>query len=295
MRSHALPSPNRRRVDAPSRARPPSRFNVRTIDEANQLASPVKVTLYSIAVSHPARAAGLMLRYKGIEHELVNLMPGSQRLLLRLKGFRGATVPALRIDGRRLQGSLEISRALDELRPEPPLFPADPRRRASVEQAERWGESVLQPLPRNLFRWCAARDGELRRSLAETSGMPLPALSAVLAKPLAWYFARVVSRATDDSVRAELAALPDQLEHVDGLIAAGVIGGERPNAADFQIATSVRALLNVPQLRPLAEPRPAGALAMRIAPRFGGSLPVRLPDEWIPKLASRAAPQSLPE
>lgn len=58
MRSHALPSPNRRRVDAPSRARPPSRFNVRTIDEANQLASPVKVTLYSIAVSHPARAGG---------------------------------------------------------------------------------------------------------------------------------------------------------------------------------------------------------------------------------------------
>jgi glutathione S-transferase len=37
--------------------------------------------------------------------------------------------------------------------PEPPLFPADPDRRAAVEEAERWGERVLQPVPRQLFRY----------------------------------------------------------------------------------------------------------------------------------------------
>ena len=119
----------------------------------------------------------------------------------------------------------------------------------AVEDAERWGEAALQPLPRNIFRWCVARNRELRRSLAETTGMPLPWLAANLTQPVGWYFARVVSAATDESIRAQLAALPEQLDHVDGLIGAEVIGGKQPNAADFQIGTSVRVLLNFPQLR----------------------------------------------
>lgn len=112
--------------------------------------------------------------------------------------------------------------------------------------------------------------------------MPAPALAARLFKPLSWYFSKVVSGTTEASIRSELAAMPGQIDHVDELIAAGVIGAEQPNAADFQIATSLRVLLNFPQLRPLVEGRPAEELAMRIAPKFGGKLPVKLPAEWIP-------------
>jgi glutathione S-transferase len=265
-------------------------------EQEHKLPAQMEVKLYSIAISHPARAAGLMLRYKGIEHQRIELMPGSQRLLLRLRGFRGGTVPALSIDGRRVQGSLQVAQVLDELRPEPPLFPVDPGQRVAVEEAERWGEAVLQPLPRNLFRWCVARDRELRRSLAEVTGVPLPSLAANFSQPLAWYFARIVSGATAESIRAQLAALPLHLDYVDGLIAAGVIGGERPNAADFQIATSVRVLLNFPQLRPLIESRPAAELAMRIAPRFGAALPIKLPPEWVPQSVGSGAdaPRSSP-
>ena len=240
------------------------------------------VKLYSISVSHPARAAGLMLRYKGIEHEIVDIPPGSQRLLLRLRGFSEGTVPVLEIDGRKVEGSLNISRALEELQPEPPLFPADPQERAAVEEAERWGDAALQPIPRNLFRWGVSRDPELRLALANLTGMPAPKVAAQLAKPVGWYFARMVSGATEESIRADLANLPDQLDHVDRLIDAGVIGADHPNAADFQIGTSVRVLFSFPQLRPLVESRPAGELAMRIAPDFGRELPLKLPPEWLP-------------
>jgi glutathione S-transferase len=243
------------------------------------------VKLYSISVSHPARTAGLMLRYKGIEHEIVDIPPGTQRVMLRVNGFRGATVPALKIDGRKVQGSLNVSRALEDMQPEPHLFPVDEELRRAVEEAERWGDAVLQPSPRNIFRWCISRDQELRRSLAQATGMPLPSLAATLMKPVGWYFARVVSGTSEESIRNDLAALPGQLDHVDELIAAGVIGGEQPNAADFQIATSVRVLLNFPQLRPLIEDRPAGELAMRIAPSFGGALPIELPAAWVPEPA----------
>jgi glutathione S-transferase len=248
----------------------------------------VEVKLYSIGVSHPARAAGLMLRYKGIEHEIVDIPPGGQRILTRVHGFRGGTVPALKIDGRKVQGSLNISRALDELKPDPPLFPTDPHQRAAVEEAERWGDAVLQPPPRNIFRWCVTHDPELRRDLAELSGMPMPAVAANLAKPVAWYYSRISSGSTDESVRSELTALPAQLDHVDELIAEKVIGNEEPNAADFQIATSVRVLMNFPQLAPLVESRPAGELAMRIAPDFGRPMPAKVPDEWVPQATDPA-------
>ena len=54
-----------------------------------------------------------MLDLKGVEYELTEVLPGPQRIHLRLVGFRGGTVPALKLDGRRVQGSRGIARALE--------------------------------------------------------------------------------------------------------------------------------------------------------------------------------------
>src|SRR4051812_48382979 len=117
---------------------------------------PVNLKLYVLRTSHPARAALAMLRHKGLDPERVTLFPGVHPLQLRLAGFRGYTVPALEADGRRIQGSREISRFADVLRADPPLFPADPAARRAVEEAERWGDERLQELVRTVFRWGAA-------------------------------------------------------------------------------------------------------------------------------------------
>ena len=123
--------------------------------------------LYSLATSHPAQAARVMLELKRIDHEVVDLLPGTHPLLLRARGFRGGTVPALRLDGARVQGSLRISRFLDQAEPRSPLFPEEPERRGAVEDAEAWGEAELQPVPRRLFRWGTVHQPELRRWLAD--------------------------------------------------------------------------------------------------------------------------------
>src|SRR4051812_21498394 len=162
-----------------------------------------------------------MLEYKGIEYELVSLVAGSQPVRLRLLGFRGRTVPALKVDGRRFQGSTEISRALEELKPDPPLFPAD--RRAEVEEAERWGERELQPLPRRFFRWGVAHRVHFARWLAGNAGLPLPAVVGPATMPVGRYFAHL-SRASDERMRDGIARLPDVLDHADALIADGTIG-----------------------------------------------------------------------
>jgi glutathione S-transferase len=241
----------------------------------------VEVKLYSMSISHPSRAAGLMVQKKGIKPQIVNLAPGSQQVLMRLYGFRHGTVPGMKADGRRVQGSIEISRALDDLIPDPPLFPSDPERRAAVEDAERWGNEVYQPVPRRIFRWAVSTDGELRRQIAELAGVPAPALGAHLFWPVTKVYARFEGGG-EAAARADVAALPDHLDHIDGLIAAGTLNGEDLNAADFQIGTTTRVLFNFPQLRPLLEGRPASEHAMRVIADYGTELPVHFPAEWVP-------------
>jgi glutathione S-transferase len=76
---------------------------------------------------------------------------GLHQAMLRALGYPRITVPAPRLDGAKVQGTREIALALDAFRPEPPLFPTDPERRAAVEAAEAWGDEVLQPGPRRLI------------------------------------------------------------------------------------------------------------------------------------------------
>jgi glutathione S-transferase len=199
---------------------------------------------------------------------------------LRVAGFRHGTVPALRIDGRRVQGSRSISRALESIRPEPPLFPSERERRREVEEAEGWGERELQPVPRRIFRWAVVNRMELRRWLAAQAGMPLPGLMARLNAPVVRYFAWKVG-ANDAAVRADVASLPRLLDHVDALIARGTIGAGAPNAADYQIATTVRVLIAFDDLRPLVGGRPAGELALRLVPEYPGPIPPVLPPAWL--------------
>jgi glutathione S-transferase len=237
--------------------------------------------LYSLLLSHPARASRLMLELKGIEADVVDLIPGMHPVQLRAARFRGGTVPALKVDGTRVQGSVPISRFLEDLEPQPPLFPAGPKPRQAVEEAEAWGERELQAVPRRIFRWGTVRDRGLRRWVAELSGIPAPDAAATLNAPVARRFARL-SEASDERVRADLEALPAMLDRVDGWIAEGTLGGAQINAADCQIASTVRVLLAYEDLQPTLRDRPSAELATRLFPDYPEPIPLRLPAGWIP-------------
>jgi glutathione S-transferase len=240
----------------------------------------MKRSLYVIPVSHSAIAARLMLEYKGIAFETVRLTSGLHPIQLRALGFRGGTVPALRCDRTRVQGSLAISRYLEGQIPTPPLFPGDSDERARVEAAESWGADVLQEIPRRLVRWALVRSGGLRRFLAERNHLPVPGVSAHAMIPVAMIFARA-SRASDENVRLHLAELPSVLDRVDDLLRTGVIGASRRNAATYQIAPSVRLLMNVEQLAPLFRDRPAARFATEVVPRYEGLVPRVFPQGWV--------------
>lgn len=95
--------------------------------------------------------------------------------------------------------------------------------------------------------------------------------------------------ATDDNVRRAIAELPTMLQRIDDWIEGGVLGGEVPNAADLQIAPSLRLAMSLDDLRPAIENRPAGRLATQIVKHFPGRTPAVLPPEWLETIAAPAS------
>jgi glutathione S-transferase len=254
----------------------------------------MRATLFGVPGSHPSLAAQLMLEHKGIDYRRVDLVAGVHRALVRAAGFPRMTVPAIKLEGARFQGTLAIARALDALRPDPPLFPSDPEQRAAVERAESWGDEVLQPVPRRIVWAALKRDGSELETYLEDARLGIPAnVAAKTAAPVIVLAAKL-NHATDEAVQRDLAALPGLIDRVEELLDAGVIGGDEPNVADFQIATSLRLLMALDDLRPLLGDRPAARYAARIVPHYPGHTAAVLPREWLPptRFARRAAAAS---
>lgn len=249
----------------------------------------MEARLYVIPGSHPSMAARLMLETKGIAYKRTDLMPVVSKGVLRGLGFPRNTVPAIKIDGRKVQGTGEIARELDRIQPEPPLLPTDPERRAAVEEAERFGDQDLQPPVRAILWWALRKDKAPLRSYSEGAKLGIPiGLALKTAAPIVAASAHF-NEATDENVRRGLAALPAMLQRIDDWIADGTIGGEQPNVADFQIAPSLRLAMTLDDLRPAIESRPAGELAMRLVPHYPGKTPPVLPPAWLQPLRAETA------
>jgi glutathione S-transferase len=249
----------------------------------------VDVRLYVIPASHPATAVMLMLDYKGIPYKRTDLMPGIHKAALTALRFPAKTVPAMKVDGRKVQGSREIARELDRLQPDPPLFPADPELRTAVEQAERFGDDDLQAPVRRILWNAVKRDRSVMRGYAEGAKLGVPiGLAVKTAGPVVAYAASY-NEASDANVRHDLAALPGMLQRIDDWCEAGVLNGEQLNVADFQIAPSIALAMTLQDLRPLIADRPAGRLATRLAPDYPGDTPPILPQAWLEPLRVGAA------
>ena len=242
-----------------------------------------QVKLYGFVGSNAVYTGRLLVEHKGIDYDFVRLPPAAHALILMARGFETMSVPALQVGDVRVQGTRWIARALDELYPERPLFPADPARRRDVEAAERWGEE-LQNAARRMFYSATRRDPQAFMSVLGPGRGRLARATLRTTSPLIMRLASGMHRATDHAAREDVELLPERLDRVDAWIAEGVLGGTELNAADYQVAVNVRALLLSEDLAPFVEGRPAAALARRVAPDYVGHIGSVIPDEWMAPL-----------
>jgi glutathione S-transferase len=221
----------------------------------------VSATLYGIPGSHAVRTGELMLEHKGIEYRRVNFPPGPHRVLVRLYGFSGDRVPAVKFeDGRRAQGTRELPRVLDELQPEPPLVSDDPR----ALEAERWADDVLQQWARRMVASTGASDPD---ALAERGGAGRlgPLLTrherprSVVARMVLVAFRVTKEQQRDDRERTD-----EILDRVDAWIGEGVLNGERLHSADFAVASSLALVEYIVALQPDLQRRPLWGLLERV-------------------------------
>jgi glutathione S-transferase len=234
----------------------------------------MKIRLYIVHGSHPCAAVMKAMSLKGLQYKVVEWPPPMHAPIQRML-FGSRTVPAITIDGgEKLSGSRAIMRRLDELAPEPQLVPADPELRARVEEAERWGDEVFQPIARQLI-WAAMINSPAAMvSYGEHSRLPMPAPVLKLSAPVIARLSAKLNRTDDQVASRALAELPAHLDRIDAWIADGTIGDvEHPNVADLQIASTVRLMQTFGDARPLIEGRPCAGWARALFPQADGDMP----------------------
>jgi glutathione S-transferase len=224
------------------------------------------------------------LDLKGIDYRRIDLVPAVHKAVQKVL-FGGGTVPGIVFeDGEKVLGSRAIIRAAEIRRPDPSLFPADPDEYRRVEEAEEWGDQALQPLVRRVLWLALSRDTAAQLSYLDGAKLvpPTPrAVARVSGGAVAW-LERRFNDSTQATVRADLANLPAHLDRVDRWIEQGVLGGDGLNAADLQIASGLRLLMTVEDVRPQIDARPAGAFARRVFPADPGHVPNgALPPGWL--------------
>jgi glutathione S-transferase len=233
--------------------------------------------LFVIPGSHPCVAVETALRLKGVRYRRVDLIPVVHALVAKL-AYGRRTVPGMLLNGERIAGSVTIMRRLDELAPQPRLYPGDPE----IERAEAWGDEVLQPLARRLVWAVCSRSPAVMESFAAGARLGVPQWMSRPLQPLVARIAAWANNSTDATTREDLRALPGHLDRIDAWIAAGTLGAATPNAADLQIGAAVQLLASVGDVAPLLAGRPAQRLTAAVIDAPGTAPAGVLPAHWLP-------------
>jgi glutathione S-transferase len=233
------------------------------------------ITLHALPPSHPCMTVEAALKLKGLEYERVDFSMSGEHVqkVPEIYGEGRTTVPGALIDGEPVHTSRAILERLEALAPEPVLYPSD-----AVREAERWGDEELQDLGRSLPWGALYFRPEAMGTMG--GGGPLDPAGTDFAMRFvrgAWKLRGL----TCVQIAEDLAGVPAKIGHVESLLADGTIGGEEPNAADLQIAATLRVLMIIGDLRELLAP--VEDYARGLFPDYPGQIPAgAFPAGWVP-------------
>lgn len=242
------------------------------------MASQPQLVLHVVPLSHPCLAVSAALDRLGYEYETVELPTGRhQEEVERVYGEGRRTVPGLLVDDEPVHGTAAIFARLGELRPDAGLYPAADR--DTIRELEAGLAEDLQIAARVLVFGALHFRPESMGTFAGIAQLdPAGVDFAIKAMRATWRYLEIDAQ----RVHATLQALPGQLDAVDALLEEGVIGDEPPNAADFELGSSLHLLAQIGDVRPLVAERPAAALLSLFEPGRGDVASGAFPLGWVP-------------
>lgn len=211
-------------------------------------------TLWHIPVSHFSEKARWALDHKRVAHRRRAPVPPSHMVISRwLTRGSSYTFPVLSIDGRHIGDSTEIIAVVEELVPDPPLYPADPSERERALELEEFFDENLGPQIR-LFGWHELRSDPDRLGAIAASMLPAPAsfresaFARSSANVIAGPFVKfrydadnaAASAAARDATIAAMDRLDAELEAVEG----DHLAGDAFSVADLTAAALFYPLVN---------------------------------------------------
>ncbi len=229
-------------------------------------------TLHVINGSHPCAAVLRALELKGIDVRIVEYLPPFHPPILKLR-FGYSHVPVLVLPGGEVvRGSRPIMQRLEAIQPEPPLYPRDHIQ--AIEEAERWGDEVLQMAARRLL-WAAVGNSPGALSSFQ-AGSKLPGLPSPIVRLIAPAVIAGEGRihgVTPERVRAAASSLPSMFDRLEEFHAAGAFGTSIPTGADLQIGASLQLIRAIDDLRPLVDSHEHAREIARWLPTSPGRVP----------------------
>jgi glutathione S-transferase len=141
------------------------------------------VRLHAIPFSTNVERVALALAYKGLGAEVVMHEAGDRSAIVELSGQE--LVPVIEHQGRVIADSPVIIEYLEELQPEPPLYPSDPARAAEMRVFIDWFNGVWKGPPNAIAGAIDAGDADQAR---------LDALGAEMTRALEWFEALLTER-----------------------------------------------------------------------------------------------------
>jgi glutathione S-transferase len=141
------------------------------------------VRLHAIPFSTNVERVSLALAYKGLGAEVVMHEAGDRSAIVELSGQE--LVPVIEHQGRVIADSPVIIEYLEELQPEPPLYPSDPARAAEMRVFIDWFNGVWKGPPNAIAGAIDAGNADQAR---------LDALGAQMTRALEWFEALLTER-----------------------------------------------------------------------------------------------------
>ena len=240
--------------------------------------SPPEIQLHLLTLSHPCLTAKAALERKGVAYEEIVMPMGEHHQEMEeIYGEGNRTVPGMTVDGEKVHGSTAIQARLEELFPGNPLYPEGIADR--VRKAELWADGEYQDLGRRL-PWSALHfRPEATGTFAGGGSLdPAGVDFAIQTIRSSWKYHSITAERT----AADLETLPGMVDRIEEFAAEGLVGGEEPTAADFQIGATTRILLTIGDLDPVFEGTTAREVALRHFPDYAGEIPAGAwPESWV--------------
>jgi glutathione S-transferase len=234
----------------------------------------MSVVLWHIELSHYSEKVRWALDHKGIPHVRRTPPVGVHQLFaMALTRSSHRRLPVLELDGRRIGDSTAIIAALEDHRPDPPLYPGDPEARSRALELEDFFDEELAPAVRRFVWHETLPDSAASAAALVTRGSPLQRglvrAGIPLARPLMNWDYGIRDETATDAVRTLHGAM-DRIERE--LQPSGYLVGDAFSVADLAGAALFTPLLAPPGRAHLPSEVAPGVRALRdeLSARPGG-------------------------